>query len=89
MVFEPALDLPFEIFHRFLRVALGDEAALHSGEHVSLDEREREVGMCLVDAVEGLIDIECLGVFPEDGALAGIDACSVQQLPDGIGDLHG
>src|SRR5881398_3094880 len=49
----------------------------------------RELRIQLVDALDGLIDAEALGVWPEDLAPSRVELCVFLELPESSGDLDG
>jgi len=71
-----------------LGVVLGG-VLLDPGSQKAGDPLARELRIELVDALDGLIDAEALGVWPEDLAPSRVELCVFHELPESSGDLDG
>src|SRR5438874_5729722 len=85
---DPRLREPIELVLLLLGVVLGG-VLLDPGSQKAGDPLARELRIELVDALDGLIDAEALGVWPEDLAPSRVELCVFHELPESSGDLDG
>lgn len=85
MVGNPSRGKPVKLVELCLGVVFWSVVHVNPVDQVFLDPVTAEVGILLVDVLNGLIEVEPLSVRPDKFALPGVQLHVLHQIAEGVG----